>query len=85
MTDNTNEKPILSYNEKGFIMNYSVTRNEEIAYIDYETNSVTFKQMPLPIDKIREILDYFDKSKDDHIKYLSGENKDENKRSEDSK
>ena len=36
--DNVNDKPLVRFNEKGFVLNYSVTRNEEIAFIDYENN-----------------------------------------------
>ena len=50
------EKPLVSYNEKGFVLNYSVTRNEEIAFVDYENDTITFKQMPLPIERIKEMI-----------------------------
>ena len=82
MEDNTKEKPYLSYNDKGFVLNYSVTRNEEIAFVDYESETITFKQMPLPIDKIEEIIKYFKSSKGDHNKYLYKEQKNESDNSE---
>jgi len=53
------EKPLVTYNEKGFVLNYSVTRNEEIAFVDYENDTITFKQMPLPLDRIKEMIKYY--------------------------
>jgi len=55
INEKVKDKPLVSYNDKGFMLNYSVTRNEEIAFIDYEQKTITFKQMPLPIDKIKDI------------------------------
>ena len=83
--DNVNDKPLVRFNEKGFVLNYSVTRNEEIAFIDYETNNITFKQMPLPIEKLKEMIKYYDNNKKDHETYLAREKEDENNKSEDSK
>ena len=52
MSKDPNDKPLVQFNDNGFVLNYSVTRNEEIAYIDYTTGTITFKQMPIPLDKI---------------------------------
>ena len=76
--DNVNDKPLVRFNEKGFVLNYSVTRNEEIAFIDYETNNITFKQMPLPIEKLKEMIKYYDNNKKDHETYLAREKEDDN-------
>lgn len=65
------DKPMVQFNEKGFVLNYSVTRNEEIAYIDYEQGSITFKQMPIPLDKVQEIVKYFNETKEDYNKFKS--------------
>ena len=83
--DKVKDKPLVSYNDKGFMLNYSVTRNEEVAFVDYENDTITFKQMPLPIDKIREMLNYYDNNKKDHETFLAREKNDENSKSEDSK
>ena len=85
MEDKTNDKPLISYNDQGFVINYSVTRNEEIAFVDYENETITFKQMPLPLSRIREMISYFEKNKNDHDKYLAREKDNENSRSKDSK
>ena len=80
------EKPMVSYNDQGFVLNYSVTRNEEIAFIDYQNDTMTFKQMPLPISRIKEMLEYYDKNKEDHGKYLkSKESSNENSNDKGSK
>jgi hypothetical protein len=72
------EKPLVSYNEKGFVLNYSVTRNEEIAFVDYENDTITFKQMPLPLDRIKEMIKYYDSNKQDHQAFLEKEKTNEN-------
>ena len=69
MSKDPNDKPLVQFNDNGFVLNYSVTRNEEIAYIDYTTGTITFKQMPIPLDKIDEIIQYFKNSKADYDKY----------------
>jgi len=69
MSKDPNDKPLVQFNDNGFVLNYSVTRNEEIAYIDYTTGTITFKQMPIPLDKIDEIIDYFKNSKADYDKF----------------
>jgi len=69
MSKNPNDKPLVQFNDNGFVLNYSVTRNEEIAYIDYTTGTITFKQMPIPLDKIDEIITYFKNSKEDYDKF----------------
>jgi hypothetical protein len=69
MNKDPNDKPLVQFNDNGFVLNYSVTRNEEIAYIDYTTGTITFKQMPIPLDKIDEIIQYFKNSKADYDKY----------------
>ena len=84
INEKVKDKPLVSYNDKGFMLNYSVTRNEEIAFIDYEQKTITFKQMPLPIDKIKDILSYYEDNKKDHEKYLAREKKDENSEVKDS-
>ena len=77
------EKPLVSYNEKGFVLNYSVTRNEEIAFVDYENDTITFKQMPLPLDRIKEMIKYYDNNKQDHQTFLEKEKTNENSGSKD--
>ena len=72
INDIPSDKHLVSYNEQGFVLNYSVTRNEEIAFVDYKNDTITFKQMPLPIEKLREMLKYYESNKADHKKFLLG-------------
>tara|TARA_Y100001970_G_scaffold64496_1_gene82525 strand:+ start:3342 stop:3605 length:264 start_codon:yes stop_codon:yes gene_type:complete len=87
MNDKSNDKPLVSFNDNGLVLNYSVTRNEEIAYIDYSAEAVTFKQMPIPVDKIMEVLDYYKNSKEDFKKFKNQQKEinDESNNSEGSK
>tara|TARA_Y100000996_G_C22302929_1_gene552927 strand:+ start:344 stop:610 length:267 start_codon:yes stop_codon:yes gene_type:complete len=75
MSKEQTDKPMVSFNDKGFVLNYSVTRNEEIAFIDYETESITFKQMAIPVDRIKEMLEYYKNTRKDHGKYVNNLNK----------
>ena len=50
MKKDPNDKPLVNFNDQGFVLNYSVTRNEEIAFINYGDDTVTFKQMAIPVD-----------------------------------
>ena len=66
-------------------MNYSVTRNEEIAFVNYQDNTVTFKQMPIPIERINEMLEYFNNTRNDHEKFVKGQTKETTNESSNSK
>ena len=85
MSKDPNDKPLLNFNEQGFVLNYSVTRNEEIAFINYQDNTVTFKQMPIPIERINEMLEYFNNTRNDHEKFVKGQTKEKTNESSNSK
>ena len=88
MKKDPNDKPLVNFNDQGFVLNYSVTRNEEIAFINYGDDTVTFKQMAIPVDRIKEMLDYYENTREDHKKYLnnlSKENSDESTNSKSNK
>ena len=88
MKKDPNDKPLVNFNDQGFVLNYSVTRNEEIAFINYSDDTVTFKQMAIPVDRIKEMLDYYENTREDHKKYLnnlSKENSDESTNSKSNK
>ena len=85
MSKDPNDKPLVNFNEQGFVLNYSVTRNEEIAFVNYQDNTVTFKQMPIPIERINEMLEYFNNTRNDHEKFVKGQTKETTNESSNSK
>ena len=85
MSKDPNDKPLIQFNDDGFVLNYSVTRNEEIAFKNYKDGTITFKQMPIPIERLYEMVDYYKNTESDHHKFLKKESKDENSNNKGSK
>ena len=85
MSKDPNDKPLIQFNDDGFVLNYSVTRNEEIAFINYKDGTITFKQMPIPVERLYEMVDYYKNTESDHHKFLQRAKKEKINESADSK